>query len=455
MDNESRIVKKSNSIVSSRMKNFSLIQVKIFNLAISELTTESKEGDILKFQAIDVLKAIGLGEKNHEELRKSTLDMIRGVEIKNPNGGISQVPIFTEIEYLPGGTIQIEFHKKVLPLLVQAKTEYTKYYFENIQRLKSMYSIRIYELCKQYQNTDNGYREFKIDDFKFLLDISDKLYPRYFDFKKRVLTSSISEINTKTDIDISLEEIKKGRLVEKIRFYIVPKNGNTYKKIEEKQPSFSEEIEKLTPAGFKLVEDYLISKSVAIEIQVLATSDEHLFYTIKEFNKKLDSQIKRGNKPDNLPRYAEISLREMIPTILISGAVEKEREAIEKNRIKLEENNIKTKNEDILNQKKEDLKNKFKDFCNNPDLVEILKNTNITELLNIPLDSEITFEKHAKEEALRLFNCSIQELTKGDIYSILTNQIRMQGSEKNYTVSNFINLKNYLKYTLKSLFMND
>lgn len=455
MDNENRIVKKNNSIVSSRMKNFSLIQVKIFNLAISELTPESKEGDILKFQSIDVLRAIGLGEKNHEELRKATLDMIRGVEIKNPNGGISQVPIFTEIEYLPGGIIKIEFHKKVIPLIIQAKKEYTKYYFENIQRLKSMYSIRIYELCKQYQNTNNGYREFEIEDLKFYLDISDKLYPRYFDFKKRVLTSSILEINEKTDLTLELEEFKRNRAVYKIRFYITPKYKDNIEKDEFIQTSISGVTEELTPAGIKLVKEYLISPKIASELQILATSDDYLFYAIDKFSKKLDHQIKQGNKPNNIPKYAEISLREMIPTILISGVVEKEIEEKEKIKIKTKEKELKNKEMKIAKKKKDDFTNNFKEFCNNPSLKEILEESNISSLLKTVLPEELkSVEETAKKECKTIFECSIEELKIDDIYNVLRGNVKNKNGVL-FTFTKFVNLRNYFKFAFQDLFMND
>lgn len=457
MENNKNIVKKSNSIISSRVADYSLVQMKIFNLAVSELTPETKESDILEFQAIDILNIIGLGEKNNDDLRKaiSTINK-KNAEILKPNGDIYYVPIFYRIIYKKGGNVTVQFHEDVLPLLIQAKKEYTKYYFENIQRLKSIYSIRIYELCKQYQNTDNGYRDFDLEQFRFFLDIKKDQYLRYVDFRKRILKSSILEINEKTDLTIEIEEFKRNRAVYKIRFYIVSKNDNTYKKIEDKQPSFSEEIEQLTPAGDKLVEDYIISKSVAIEIQVLATSDEHLFYAINLFNKKLERQIKRGNKPENLPRYAEISLREIIPTILISGAVEKEREANEKNRIKLEENNIKTNNESILKKKNDNLKNKFLDFCNNPNLEEILKNSDIIELLNKQeTEEQKSISVKANEQCTKIFKCSIKELKLSDIFGILTNKVQKEGSNNFHTLIEIIDLKNYFKHTLKSLFMND
>lgn len=335
MKDKNRIVRKNNLAISSRISGLSLIQTKLLNLAISELTEDNKPGDILRFNAIDVLKIIGLGEDNFTELRKSTLSMIRGVELFSPDGAISQVPIFHGIKYHPGGLIEIRFHDDVLPFLIKAKIEFTKYYFENIQRLKSTYSIRIYELCKQYQNTFNGYREFTLDDLKYFLDMSKKIYPRYVDFKRRVITPSIEEINEKTDLFLKLEEVKIGRSVNKLRFYITPKNETNVDQ-ESSQLPISEEMEQLTRAGLKLVEDYIMSKSVAIELQILAQSDDCLFYAMKEFNKKLDYQIKQGNKPSNLPRYTETALREMIPTILISGVVEKEKTIQNEQKLKQE-----------------------------------------------------------------------------------------------------------------------
>lgn len=394
MTNEQRIVKKSNSIVSSRMKNFSFIQTKIFNLAISELKPETKPEDVLTFHSIDVLKIIGLGEKNHEELKKATLNMIRGVEIKKPNGDIHQVPIFNEIAYLKGGIITIQFHEKVLPLLIQAKIEYTKYYFENIQRLKSMYSIRIYELCKQYQNTENGYRDFLVDDLRYILDVSKKSYPKYSNFKQKVIMVAIPEISEKTDLIVNFEEIKKGRSVNKIRFFITPKNQKKIENTNVIQTSISEEKEELTPAGSKLIKDYLISPKIASELQVLATSDNHLLYAINKISERLDYQIKQGNKPNNIPKYVEISLRELIPTLLISGTVEKEIEEKEKKEI---ENKL--KQEQIKKEKEQkELENKrldeaFQNFIN-------LHDEEREEIVNLILGNDIIAMDSYKKNGL-------------------------------------------------------
>ncbi|EHH0751444.1 replication initiation protein [Vibrio vulnificus] len=348
MDTKNRIVKKSNGTISSRVKDFSLTQMKIMNLAISELTEDTKPGEVLTFQAVELLKAIGLGEKNHVELRKATLDMIRGIEIPNADGSISQVPVFTDITYNDGGAVDIEFHPKVLPLLVLAKKEYTKYYFENIQRLKSTYSIKLYELCKQYQNTKQKYRDISVDDLKFYLDIPKKSYPRFSNFKQKILLVAIPEINEKTDLLIDFEEQKKGRSVVGIRFNILAKNNARI--IEDTKKSIE-----LTPATKKLVQSYLIPSDIAKEIQELATTDEHLFYAIDLFDKQLKNKIKKTGEPDNLARYAEVSLRNSIPVILDSEIVEKLKES------ELKEKQYQEAQEYDL-KKKEDKKNKAQDY---------------------------------------------------------------------------------------------
>jgi plasmid replication initiation protein len=371
MDVENRIVKKSNRAISSRVKGYSLTQTKIMNIAISELTEHTTASEVLSFQAVDLLSAIGLGSNNHTELRKATLGMIRGIEIPKDDGGFSQVPVFHEIEYHTGGTVDIRFHEKVLPLLVQAKTEYTKYYFQNIQRLKSGYSIKIYELCKQYQNTKQGYRDLTIEELKTFLDIPLKKYPRFADFNRRIIKSSVDEVTEKTDLKVDIEPIKKGRSTTGIRFYITVKNRE--KEVpQEPQPVLPYNLEELSPAGRKLVDDYLMSPRTAVELQILASSDEHLYFAMEQFNTKLDAKYKRNEKVDNLPKYSEIALRDNLPTIIASGIVEKEKAKAEEKNHLAEVKKKQAEAEEKAKEKTQELDGNFNTFCARSVLLEII-----------------------------------------------------------------------------------
>lgn len=454
MSIENRIVKKSNRVITSRVKNYSLTQMKIMNLAISELTEQTTADDVLSFQAIDLLNAIGLGEKNHIELRKATLDMIRGIEIPKEDGGFLQVPLFKKIEYFKGGTIDIQFDSDVLPLLIQAKTEYTKYYFENIQRLRSSYSIKIYELCKQYQNTKQGYRDFTIDELKIFLDIPPKKYSRYCDLNQWVIKSSVKEINEKTDLKIEDEPIKKGRSTTGVRFYITPKNKEQAKEemAEIQQPALPCDFKDLTPVGRQLVDDYQMSAKIAVELQVLATTDEHLSYAMTQFNKKLDAKYKKGETVENLARYSEMALREAMPTILVSGVVEKEKNKAEDKKKQAEVKAKKVQIEEDKKANKEALNERFKDFCSRSDLLEVLKDTDLKNLYSNAQNQDELMTTQAKKIALEIFSKELVSLTANDTFDVLTDNVKGFSSFSPMKSIQFRSLKFFLKNALVPLF---
>jgi hypothetical protein len=450
MDVSNRLVKKSNTAISSRVKGYSLNQMKIMNLAISELTEHTTADEVLSFQAVDLLKAIGLGENNHTELRKSTLDMIRGIEIPEKDGSFTQVPVFQKIKYNTGGTVDIHFHSEVLPLLVQAKTEYTKYYFQNIQRLKSSYSIKIYELCKQYQNTKQGYRDLTIEELKTYLDIPLKKYPRYCDFNSRVIKGSVSEITEKTDLKVDIEPIKKGRSTTGIRFYIAIKNKE--KEVQEEQPLLIPDHKELTPAGRQLIDDYLISPRTAVELQILATTDEHLIYAMTELNKKMDKKEKKGETILNKARYAEVALRGDIPTLLISGKVEKEKAKAEEKNHLAEINKKQAEAEKIAQQKTKKAEGDFNAFCSRPDLLDVLNQLDLTAITSTILTGKNeNIMNLAIKQSQSVFAKNINELSGLEVFEILT------GTAKGFTMtkpktSSYRMLKTYMKNVFKPHF---
>jgi len=452
MDIENRLVKKSNTAISSRVKGYSLNQIKIMNLAISELTEHTTADDVLSFDSVDLLKAIGLGANNHTELRKATLDMIRGIEIPKENGGFSQVPVFREIEYHTGGTVDIQFHEKVLPLLVQAKTEYTKYYFQNIQRLKSGYSIKIYELCKQYQNTKQGYRDLTIDELKIYLDIPLKKYPRFADFNRRVIKHSVDEITEKTDLKIDIEPIKKGRSTTGIRFYIALKNREQKGQEIQEQPALPCDFKELSPAGRQLVDDYQMSAKIAVELQVLAKSDDLLIYAMNQLNKKLDVKYKKGEKVDNPPKYTEVALRNSIPELLLSGVVEKEKIKAEEKKKLAEIKQQQKQAEEKAKTNKGALNKDFKIFCERPDLLEVLQYSNLKDLLTKGEQgqSENVIEQ-ANKLSLDIYLKKASALNAIEVFEVLTDRMKsltltpVKGALTH-------TLKGYLKNCLSPLF---
>jgi len=178
------------------------------------------------------------------------------------------ISLLSSAEYHKDGKIELEFSPKLKPYLLQLKENFTKYQLENVLSLSSFYAIRIYELCKQYETIKE--RTIEIKELKEILDIKAKSYSIYNRFKTKVLDIAEREINEKTDINISVEEIKTGRKVTSIKFIIKSKTKEVKKKNIEK------EIEKkIKEQKKKLNENTYAELEEKINFENLSEAEKH------------------------------------------------------------------------------------------------------------------------------------------------------------------------------------
>ena len=101
-----------------------------------------------------------------------------------------------------------------------------------IKGFNSKYSIALYEITKDYINAEIPKMEIK--KFKELMGIKENQYTQYPDLKKRVIDPAIKEITNNTNINLTYEIIKEGRIPKYIKFEINEKtldfNHNKYNK---------------------------------------------------------------------------------------------------------------------------------------------------------------------------------------------------------------------------------
>lgn len=133
---------------------------------------------------------------------------------------LTEVAFVTKRTYFKQeGRFYIEFHEDLIPYIANLKNRYTKYELIHIGAFTSTHTVRLYELMAQYKNSREKSRDISIKNLKDWLQVSDK-YPLFFDFKKRVLTPAIDEINAKSDLLVSYEQIKQGRKITALHFKI-------------------------------------------------------------------------------------------------------------------------------------------------------------------------------------------------------------------------------------------
>ena len=242
----SELIVKHNNFVEAKY-NLTLTELKIIAKLSSMIQKEDDDITCYKFSLQKLLEELNLSRENYTHLIDS-LDRLltRIIIIKRLDSNtFLKTTFLSSTEYfLDDSTVELSFDKKLKSYFLQLKNNFTMYEFENVVALSSVYAIRIYELCKQYEKIK--VRIIEIKTLKEILEIEDK-YKLYADLKKRVLEIAKREINEKTDINIDFEEIKTGRKVTSIKFNIEKKEKQV-KQIETsetKEKKYSEEVESL------------------------------------------------------------------------------------------------------------------------------------------------------------------------------------------------------------------
>ncbi len=218
MESKKELVIKSNSLIDMQT-DLTLMQLKVFTKIIM-CTVKNPNTEFYRFSMQELLKDFNIQSKHHLALKKATAGMIKAVILKQQNGEV-QLPLFTKVVY-EKGIVDMYLHPDLKPYILDIKERYTKYFFKSITWLNSMYSMRLYELLKQYEFRNS--RNFDLKELRFLLNITEGKYSKYTDFKKRVLLSSQKELKEKTDIAFEFEEIRERRKVVKIEFKIISQN---------------------------------------------------------------------------------------------------------------------------------------------------------------------------------------------------------------------------------------
>ena len=105
---------------------------------------------------------------------------------------------------------------------IEAKTLFTRFALEQVASMKSVYSVRLYELLNQWRQAKRV--NFDLDVFRGQLGVEDTEYKAMSDFKRRVLDLAVNEINEKSDLKISYEQVKKGVVIVGFKFKVLAKN---------------------------------------------------------------------------------------------------------------------------------------------------------------------------------------------------------------------------------------
>ena len=135
--------------------------------------------------------------------------------------------------------LEITFAPDVVPLITRLEEHFTKYEAKQVAHLTSKYATRLYELLIAWREVGKV-PQLELSEFRNRLGLLDNEYTAMSDFKKRVLDPSIKQINEHTDITVTYEQHKKGRII----------SGFSFKFKQKKQPQIETKRDQNTPDFF-------------------------------------------------------------------------------------------------------------------------------------------------------------------------------------------------------------
>lgn len=238
---ETSLVRKGNPLIRSRM-SWSLNAQKILLLVASsfdELTdiegdrfVNERDRNFWSISVSELENQLGVKKLNSAYLKELATVMAKStIEMNLPNERTGELnwelaPLFSYARY-ENGILTLELTRLCKEQLGRLKTGYTQYALKDVIRMKSQYSIRIYELISSEKfKAPIGKVTYTVVELRKLLGILDpKKYRDFNSLERRAIKPAVDEVNEKNidTIYITYKKLYKGRSINRIEFTYIDK----------------------------------------------------------------------------------------------------------------------------------------------------------------------------------------------------------------------------------------
>jgi len=228
------LIKKSNEFIESRYK-LDIWETRVFLSILGKINKDDIDFKPYRLSYKEIIETWGLPKTHsYKYLREAAKKLMdQTVTIAYDENGQKREKIYHLLRYVDVSSedkpiesqeyILVDIESSMKPYLIQLQKNFTSYDLRYITKLGA-YSIRLYELLKQYQKI--GSRKMNIEFLKEMFELTD-LYPLFGNFYQKVIKPSVDEINEYSDLKIiTVDKIKEGKKVTDLffKFYIKPEH---------------------------------------------------------------------------------------------------------------------------------------------------------------------------------------------------------------------------------------
>ncbi len=316
--------KKSNELINAMGKGTALSQ-KLFAIGMQHIHVDETNNVVATIYGTDLRKMFKSSSGSLYEHIEALCDrQIKGATIfdwnllmkDKENGKIEAHQVVTDASF-KNGTLTLRYNNSLTDKIVNLQKDYTVLSLADTLSLKSVYSLRLYEMLKsaydyqravtkqqgelvfEYMLTElklelgiinsGGSKEIKTElekeypDYDRIDELAEKTgqnkYKEYKIFNRNVLLKAKEELNKKTSLLIDYTPIKNGRKTVGIRFFVKKKDGEMNKAdtvVQINRDEILDELIDLMHDDFKLREIREIAEAADYDISRIKMAYEYM-----------------------------------------------------------------------------------------------------------------------------------------------------------------------------------
>lgn len=202
---------------------------KVFEMAVSCIDTKNPKQEVT-LSKHDIFNFLDMDNSNRYTRMEEVMKRLsqQGIVLNLPNDEKMLINVTSTLRW---GTkenndiVVIEFNNKIMPYLVELKSNFTQYQITEIKGLNSKYSLILFKWLMMKYNSYQSNPEISIKELRELTDTIDEYTDRFNNFDNKVLKIAVKEINENTTINVSYTKVaRKGRRITSIQWHIKEKN---------------------------------------------------------------------------------------------------------------------------------------------------------------------------------------------------------------------------------------
>jgi len=230
---------------------------KLYIKNVDEETIENfyKEIKEIKIYVNDIIKMLKINKsgKNYIDIKKMCYEIYYEEFYVEDNNKLQLTHVFDQITYDKiENSFRFVISRSIIPYITIVKNMYTEIDMRTLNKFKTIYALRIYEIIMSYagfagkenNEKDTWYIDIEYEKLRLLLSIPKDSYEKLYDFKRYVIDQSIKLINNidigiKVKADYKIMKILKNK--EKLRIIAKYNKEEKYKINKEEEKEYIQE----------------------------------------------------------------------------------------------------------------------------------------------------------------------------------------------------------------------